>query len=246
MNQQPRREALLWVLGGFATLAGGCASRRASGEPLVSGRNSESGEDIHVDAPASSARGEELLREWRERGTGHAASPMSGVIPRSAWTREDTIERLANPLGRVNRITVHHDGMNAFTSTREADSCQRLEQIRRGHVGQGWADIGYHFAVDPAGRIFEGRPLHFQGAHVKDNNENNVGVLVLGNFMETRPTGSALTTLDGFLSNLMSRFGVPLGRVYTHQELKATACPGTHLQRYMVETRSRTGRLARA
>lgn len=246
MNEQPRRQALVLVLGGIAAAASGCASRRASSDPLVSGGGVGTGADFDSEAPASSSRAEELLREWRERGSGAPVTSISGVTPRTAWAKASTIERLANPLGKVNRITVHHDGMNAFTSTREADSCQRLEQIRSAHVGQGWADIGYHFAIDPAGRVFEGRPLRFQGAHVKDNNENNVGVLMLGNFMETRPSSASLTSLDGFLANLMSRFGVPVGRVYTHQELKATACPGTHLQRYMLDTRSRAGRLARA
>lgn len=226
-----------------ATLAGCAGSRKTAsvsqpGDPLPGDEELEG-----LEAPTSD-RAQRLLDEWKGRG---ATTPApSGVIARSSWTRQQPIQRLANPMGRITRITVHHDGMNAFTSTSQADAARRLEQIRSAHVGQGWADIGYHFAVDPAGRIWEARPMALQGAHVKDNNENNLGILVLGNFMETRPTSAATATLDGFLAQQMSRFGVGLSRVYTHQELKPTACPGTHLQRYMLDTRSRTGRLARA
>jgi hypothetical protein len=35
------------------------------------------------------------------------------------------------------------------------------------------ADIGYHYTIDPTGRIWEGRPVQYQGAHVKMNNEHN-------------------------------------------------------------------------
>jgi hypothetical protein len=93
--------------------------------------------------------------------------------------------------------------------------------------------------------VWEGRPLFLQGAHVQDNNPNNLGILVLGNFDQQQPTGPARDTLDGFLYDQMARYRVPMSRVYTHQELKSTACPGRNLQRYMMETRSRSGRLGR-
>jgi hypothetical protein len=81
---------------------------------------------------------------------------------------------------------------------------------------------------------------------VKLNNEHNLGVMLMGNFEDERPTAAALATLDGFLSDRMRALRVPITRVYTHQELMPTACPGQNLQGYMVATRSGSGRLARA
>lgn len=174
------------------------------------------------------------------------AVPVEGVIARREWAGAGPIMSLANPLNGVQRITVHHDGMNVFTSTSRADAARRLEGIREAHVGQDWADIGYHYIVDPAGRVWEGRPIALQGAHVKDQNEHNIGVMVMGNFEESRPTPAALTTLDLFVGSLMQRYRVPLNRVYTHRELGSTACPGRNLQTYMVATRGSSGHLARA
>lgn len=169
-----------------------------------------------------------------------------GVIPRRAWTGAGPIMALANPMNGISRITVHHDAMNSYGMRSEADAAARLNKIRQMHVGRGWADIGYHYIIDPAGRLWEGRPVQLQGAHVSDTNEHNLGIMVMGNFDEQRPTSEALATLDGFLADRMRAYRVPLSRVYTHQELKPTACPGRSLQAYMLDTRARTGRLARA
>ncbi len=181
--------------------------------------------------------------------TGPAAVPTAqatGVLPRSAWTSTGPIVRLADPMGPITRITVHHDGMPPVTLRTQAEVARRIEQIRRAHVeGRGWADIGYHYVIDPQGRVWEGRPVRLQGAHVQDNNPGNLGILVMGNFDEQTPTASARDALDGFLAEQVRRYRVPLSRVYTHQEFKRTACPGRSLQRYMLETRSRTGRLSR-
>src|SRR5690606_33804179 len=127
----------------------------------------------------------------------------------------------------------------------QADVADRIEMIRRSHVeSRGFADIGYHYIIDPAGRIWEGRSVAYQGAHVKDNNENNLGILVLGNFQRQTPTRAATETLDRFVASQMARYGVPLTRVKTHREITVTECPGESLQRYMNATRARGGGLA--
>lgn len=174
------------------------------------------------------------------------SGPAPGVLPRREWTSAGVITSLANPMVRVERITVHHDGMPPVSLRSKADIARRIETIRKAHVGQEWADIGYHYIVDPLGNVWEGRPIRYQGAHVKPANERNMGVLVLGNFMDQRPSSAATTALDGFVSSQMKRLRIPLSRVYTHQELSPTACPGVNLQRYMVETRSSRGRLAKS
>ena len=65
-------------------------------------------------------------------------------------------------------ITIHHDGMpEAFTSTTKVSAASRLETIRKSHLrrdGGRWGDIGYHFAIDPAGRLWQGRPLTWAGS----------------------------------------------------------------------------------
>jgi hypothetical protein len=169
----------------------------------------------------------------------------SGVIPRSSWTRAALIPSRADRMGSIYRITVHHDAIVSSNVNSQSDAARRLESVRQSHVKQGWADIGYHYVIDPQGRVWEGRSIGWQGAHVQDNNPGNVGIMVMGNFDQQRPSSQALNTLDGFVAQQMKRYGVPVSRVYTHQEIRPTACPGRNLQRYMQETRARSGRLTR-
>ncbi|MBC8201955.1 MAG: N-acetylmuramoyl-L-alanine amidase [Planctomycetes bacterium] len=110
---------------------------------------------------------------------------MIGAISRSTWAKGQPIPRHMNRMLPTRFITVHHDGMSAFTSTSKSSAASRLETIRKSHLrrdGGRWGDIGYHFAIDPAGRLWQARPLAWQGAHVRAKNEGNIGVVVLGNF----------------------------------------------------------------
>lgn len=147
-------------------------------------------------------------------------------------------------MGRIDRITVHHDGMDEFDSHSRADSSRRIEAIRRAHVNLGWADIGYHYIIDPAGRIYEARPTSLQGAHVRDQNERNLGVMVLGNFMRRQPTDASVASLESFLRSAMRQHRVPVQRVLTHREYAPTACPGDRLQTMMNQLRTSRTALA--
>ena len=166
------------------------------------------------------------------------------VIARSTWTNAGVIRAKANPMNGVTRITVHHDAIPSTGIRSRADAVRRLNSVRQSHLREGWADIGYHYVIDPQGNVWEARPLYFQGAHVKDNNEHNLGVMCMGNFNQHRPTTAQTRTLDSFLATLMRRHNVALSRVRTHQEIMPTQCPGRNLQSYMLATRSRSGRLA--
>lgn len=165
------------------------------------------------------------------------------VLPRTRWTRAGVARPSEiNPMRGVRRITIHHDGMDSFTTTDESASRRRLEQIRRSHVeGRKWADIGYHYIIDPAGRIWEGRGVQFQGAHVKDNNENNLGIMCMGNYDNQSPTNAMRSALDRFVASQMRQYRVPMNEVRTHQERMATACPGRNLQAYIRASRSSGG-----
>ena len=93
-----------------------------------------------------------------------------------------------------------------------------------------------------AGRLWHGRDLRYQGAHVPAHNEHNIGVMVLGNFDLQQPTRAQMVTLQDTLIRLKRIYRVPVTRLYTHQELTPTRCPGSSLQPQMVDLR-RSGRL---
>lgn len=173
----------------------------------------------------------------------------TGVIPRSRWTSSRPLMRSQDPnrgadaMQYVGMITVHHDALNAVGLTSQSAVARRLDGVRASHVRNGWADIGYHYIIDPAGRVWQGRPVTLQGAHVKDHNPHNLGIMCMGNFNQHSPTREQVAALDAFVASQMVGYRVPVNRVYTHRELTPTACPGSNLQRYMLATRGRSGRL---
>ena len=67
--------------------------------------------------------------------------------------------------------------------------------------------------------------------------EKLIGIVALGNFDEQFPSDAQLEALNRHVHRLMRAYRVPVSRVLTHQEWSATACPGKHLQRYLVDLR---------
>ena len=117
-------------------------------------------------------------------------------------------------------------------------TADRIERVRRAHLDRGWGDIGYHYIIDRGGRIWEARSVVYQGAHVKDHNEHNIGVMVLGNFDLQQPSDAQLTTLQTLIKALREKYSVPITKLHTHQELMPTACPGKNLQPRVASLRS--------
>jgi len=160
------------------------------------------------------------------------------AYPRARWAKARPILRRLRVMGRIQRITIHHEGWTPVWFNDPTSTSKRLEAIRTSHLKRLCAgDIGYHLIIDRAGQIWQGRDLQYQGAHVRDQNKNNVGVMVLGNFDLQRPTDLQLTALHQTVTKLMHQYDIPIKQVFTHQEFNITSCPGKSLQRNMVAMR---------
>jgi len=93
-----------------------------------------------------------------------------GIIPRTAWTSTRPIASGVEPMAGIRLITFHHTGdpVPFYESSYEATAAF-WERVRTWHVqGRNFGDIGYHFGIDRAGRVWQLRPLEFRGAHVRD------------------------------------------------------------------------------
>ena len=163
------------------------------------------------------------------------------TLDRDLWCKGACVPALMNPMTTPRYITVHHDGMDAFLATNQAGSAERIETIRTGHRSKGWGDIGYHFIIDRNGRVWEGRDMRWQGAHVKNSNEGNIGVMCLGNFELQSPSAKQLEALENLLACLRAEYKISRSCVRTHREWPGakTACPGRNLQREMNDIRAR-------
>ncbi|MCA8948374.1 MAG: N-acetylmuramoyl-L-alanine amidase [Planctomycetes bacterium] len=138
-------------------------------------------------------------------------------------------------MDRATRITVHHSAMY-FRNDSPAAAAVQIQQIQHEHMaGRGYGDIGYHYLIDPAGRVWQGRPLRWQGAHASGaNNIRNIGVCVLGNFVRgadgQQPSAAQVGALRHLIVALMQDHDIPAGEIFRHSDFKATACPGPLLE----------------
>lgn len=158
------------------------------------------------------------------------------VIARATWgAMPARPEHMDRNKGGWKRITVHHsaDRDPPRLDGSLAASAAAVRSIQKAHIDgkeTHYSDIGYHFVIDPYGKVFQGRELQWQGAHAYgDNNIQNLGVCLIGNFEEERPTEAALASLREMLDELRSTNKIPRSAVFTHHDLKNTECPGKYL-----------------
>jgi N-acetylmuramoyl-L-alanine amidase len=222
-REQPAGEANLsrraLLLAGAALVAAGCASRtslnRMDDIPM---RPTSSGSGNGGPKPPSMP-----IKPPAETVAGNGYT----LVPRKAWTSLP-VKSNHNPMGTVTRITVHHTGEHgSWDNLPDTEIVQRIESYHRNE--KDWAAIGYHFLVGKDGRVYEGRPAQYQGAHTSTQNENNLGISVIGDFMNRPPSSRQLAALKAFLDDKRSEYGVGRGRIYGHRDLHASLCPGDAL-----------------
>lgn len=167
--------------------------------------------------------------------TSVTTAPKPEVLPRTAW---DALPA-AKPYEPMTpeRISIHHTEAPQ-ASSREA-AIEELQGIQRFHQrGRGWIDIAYHFLIDGSGRVWEGRPL-VVGAHVKDKNDGNVGISLMGDFSagKRKPTAAQLESLIKVTRWLSQTYSIPAERIKGHRDQEITACPGASLYARLEEVR---------
>jgi hypothetical protein len=167
-------------------------------------------------------------------------------------------------------LTVHH----TVTANDDPDPAATIRAIYRYHaVDQRFGDIGYHFLIDEAGRLYEGRhsgpdglPGHREdgqvvtAGHVLGYNTGNIGIALLGDFTGRAPSAAAWRTLTLVLAGLARIHGLdPLGTVHYfnpvnaaakdvnaisgHLDWLATECPGETLYPKLGSLRADVARL---
>lgn len=172
-------------------------------------------------------------------------SRIYDVVSRAGWGAQAP----RNDSGSQNptKVTVHHtDGPQPVDL---ADSIRVVKNIQHYHrnvadrrKGGVWSDIGYHFLIDGAGRVFEGRHAETIGAHAGGGyNTGNVGISMMGNFdrmQMTEPQREALVRLVTFLSIKYRRDPSAAGFIeghvhYAELDGGGTDCPGRNVLSFL-------------
>lgn len=166
------------------------------------------------------------------------ALEVSGlVVPRAQWGARKT--KCTSKDGGKSRIAIHH----TFTPPGSGGSIEaRLRSIQAYHMDtRGWCDVGYHYLVGDDGRVFEGRPAAYIGAHVANHNTGNIGVSFVGCFQTGEcdpigtmtPSAAALAGARSLLAALSDQYGIALTTTnvkgHTQHSGASTSCPGDRL-----------------
>ncbi|MFA5138264.1 MAG: N-acetylmuramoyl-L-alanine amidase [Elusimicrobiota bacterium] len=176
--------------------------------------------------------------ERRQEAAGKEASvepepAATRVITRAEWGAKPA--KATEPMSPY-RITIHHTE-GAYPASIE-EGKREVRIIQDYHMnGRGWNDIGYQYLMDGLGNLYQGRPEKVLGAHVSGANSGNIGVSVMGNYMERKPNDAQMDSLKSFLPVLARRYGIPSTKLYAHRELGSSDCPGDNLFAKMPELR---------
>jgi len=155
------------------------------------------------------------------------AAVVIPVICRDAWGAQpstgDYVEH------QVTRITIHHTARLL-----EANSAApaRLRQHQEYHQGLGWPDLAYHYVVDAAGNVYEGRPVTAKGDTATEYDPaGHLLVCCEGNFDEQEIPQHQYDALVRVLAWACAEFGIDPRAITGHRDHAATSCPGKALYR---------------
>ena len=143
-------------------------------------------------------------------------------------------------------MTLHHAAGWAAKTLDEGKAA--VKSIQDFHQdGRGWSDIGYHFLVDMAGNIYQGRPETVLGAHVGGANTGNIGVCILGCY---HPPETSIPCFDEMSYNseqsliklyawISDTYGVEPKLLKGHRDyFGTTSCPGNNVWSMLPKLRS--------
>jgi N-acetyl-anhydromuramyl-L-alanine amidase AmpD len=173
--------------------------------------------------------------------------PLRGVkvLSRVLWNPAPVVGT-PRSLAAPHRITLHHLGEQTVTDSDPEAVSRLLHGIQSHHQqGRGWSDIAYHYVIDRAGRIWEGRSVSLVGAHAGSPaaNRGNIGILLLGNFNVQKLSAAQDRALGALLEALRKQRGIDRGDIRGHDEVRRgaglapTECPGKNLSRWLEEYR---------
>ena len=177
---------------------------------------------------------------------------VSGVIPkptiisREEWGAEDP-KRAYSYHPYFDKLTLHHAACCSADDIEEGKN--QVYWIQDFHQnGRGWNDIGYHFLIDRAGNIYQGRPETVIGAHVGGENTGNIGVCLLGCYHPPETSYSCTQEITSesreavvrLFSWISDTYGQNPSLLLGHRDyFGTTSCPGDNiwieLPRYRAE-----------
>jgi len=157
------------------------------------------------------------------------------IVKRDQWEANEPVLEMLHQTPQ--RLTVHHTATPArpnLSLGRKLRSLQTFSQTRSkladGRVKEAWGDIPYHFYIDTAGRIGEGRSIDFVGdTNTAYDPTGHVAIVLEGNFEHEVPTAAQIRALVSLLTTLAKAYHLAPANIGAHKDFTETACPGANM-----------------
>jgi hypothetical protein len=152
------------------------------------------------------------------------------ILDRSSWKADSAKPFTAQT---PSQITVHHEG--TFFDTTKQDPKEHIKHIQQWGMGKErhWADVPFHYFIDPAGIIYEGRNILVMGeATTHENLAGQIQIALLGNFEQQEPTPKQISSLTTLLAICCQKYSITTDGIHLHNEFTVTQCPGKNLLKY--------------
>ncbi|WP_345200661.1 peptidoglycan recognition protein [Streptomyces lavendulae] len=202
-----------------------------------------------------------------------AARPFIGprprIVTRRGWGADESLRETGFVYtNTVKAAFVHHTASGNNYACKDAPAV--LRSLYRYHVvSEGWRDIGYNFAVDRCGTVYEGRAggvaKPVLGAHTMGFNADSMGIAVIGSFGGAAPPRAAVDAVARLTAWKLGLFGadprakttlrsgggnrfpkgtsVKMNVISGHRDGFATECPGKQLYNQLPPTRTTSAKL---
>mgnify|MGYP002065138191 CR=1 FL=1 len=125
-------------------------------------------------------------------------------------------------------MTVHH---TASVVTDHAAAPSLVREHQRFHQeDRGWLDVAYHFIIDDAGVVYEGRPVEVVGDTATGyDTTGHVLVACEGDFDQQTVPDAQFASLVDVLAWAAETFDIDPATITGHRDWAPTACPGDAL-----------------
>jgi hypothetical protein len=154
------------------------------------------------------------------------------ILDRAGWKAKPPLPGLKPQ--HPAAIILHHTGVRQNTSValdaklRGLQSySQRQAQVSPTRTKPPWPDVPYHYYVDHAGRIAEGREARYAGdTNTGYDTANYIQLVVEGEFDQETPSPEQMEAVRKTLVWLMLAWNITPEKISTHQDHAPTTCPG--------------------
>lgn len=144
-------------------------------------------------------------------------------VPRSNWKALKNNPNDMHYDWDYTMVAIHHAGRSYFCT----NGLLQMQEIQKEHM-QGinkFGDVGYHFGIDCAGTILEGRDIRYQGEHLSLYNSKVIGIVLLANLIEQSEG-------NDMYSKVRRTAGMPANTVVPDEQIKSVEALVKILQQF--------------